>query len=219
MAALMTQLYLVDDHQILREGLRALLQAHGHTVLGESEDPTVALADVQRLQPQVLLLDINLGGRSGFELLAELQARHLPTACVVLTMMAQPHHVAQAMRLGAYGYVLKGSASSDLINAIEAAVLHRKYLGSQVDQLMLQAFSERNECDSLRTLSPRERQIIVMVVEGQSSTQIGQTLHLSPKTVATYRSRLMAKLHVHDVPALVRLALKHRLIDAQADLN
>ncbi len=215
----MTQLYLVDDHQILREGLRAMLQAYGHTVVGESDDPTVALADLQRLQPQVLLLDINLGERSGFELLAELQARHLSTACVVLTMMAQPQHVAQAMRLGAYGYVLKGSASSDLMNAIDAAVMRRKYLGTHVDQLMLQAFSDHDEYDPINTLSPRERQIIVMVVSGKSSSQIGRTLHLSPKTVATYRSRLMAKLRVHDVPALVRLALKYKLIEADADLN
>src|SRR3990167_8532762 len=125
----MTGVYLVDDHQIMREGLRALLEAKGHKVVGESADPTEALADLLRLRPEVLLLDLNLGWRSGFELLAELQRRHLPTRCVVLTMSAQPRQVAEALRMGASAYVLKGSAGSDLMAAIEAAVQGKKHLG------------------------------------------------------------------------------------------
>lgn len=210
----MTRLYLVDDHQIMREGLRALLEAKGHTVVGESADPTEALADLLRLRPDVLLLDLNLGGRSGFELLAELQRRRLPTRCVILTMSAQPRQVAEALRMGASAYVLKGSAGSDLMNAIEAAVQGKKHLGADVADLALQVFTQKDDDDPLSTLSPRERQIITMVVEGQSSAQIGLELHLSPKTVATYRSRLMAKLGVSDVPALVRLAIRYKLIDS-----
>jgi len=209
----MTRLYLVDDHQIMRDGLRVMLQALDHTVVGESADVTQALADLLRLRPEVLLLDLNLGERSGLELLEEMQRRDLPTQCVVLTMMAQPHHVVEAMRLGACGYVLKDSGSADLMRAIAAAVQKKKYLGANVDQLVLQAFTHRDDENPLDALSPRERQIIVMVVNGQSSAKIGQTLHLSPKTVATYRSRLMAKLGVSDVPTLVRLALRYELID------
>lgn len=209
----MTRIYLVDDHQIMREGLRALLEAKGHEVMGESADPTEALADLLRLRPDVLLLDLNLGDRSGFELLAEVQRRHLPTRCVVLTMSAQPRQVAEALRMGASGYVLKGSAGSDLLSAIDAAVHGKKHLGPDVADLALQVFTLKDE-DPLSTLSPREQQIIIMVVKGASSAQIGSQLHLSPKTVATYRSRLMAKLGVSDVPALVRLAVRHRLIDA-----
>lgn len=212
----MTRLYLVDDHPLMREGLRALLEARGHKVLGESADPTEALADLLRLRPEVLLLDINLGGRSGFELLAEIHRRHLPTRCIVLTMSAQPRHVAEAMRMGASAYVLKGSAASDLMSAIDAAVLGKKHLGAEVADLALQAFTqqENSHSDPLSILSPRERQIITMVVNGQSSAQIGAELHLSAKTVATYRSRLMAKLGVDDVPGLVRLAIRYRLIDS-----
>lgn len=213
----MTRLYLVDDHQIMREGLRALLEARGHQVVGESADPTEALADLLRLRPEVLLLDLNLGGRSGLELLAELQRRRLSTRCVVLTMSAQPRHVAEALRMGASGYVLKGSAGSDLLSAIEAAVQGKKYLGAEVADLALQVFTRQDEDDPLRALSPRERQIIIMVVNGQSSAEIGLELHLSPKTVATYRSRLMAKLAVDDVPGLVRLAIRCKLIDSEAD--
>jgi len=208
----MTRIYLVDDHQIMREGLRALLVAKGYTVVGESANPTEALADLLRLRPEVLLLDLNLGERSGFELLAELERRQLPTRCVVLTMSAQPRQVAEALRMGASGYVLKGSAANDLLCAIDAAVHGKKHLGADVADLALQVFTLKNE-DPLSTLSPREQQIIIMVVKGASSSQIGSQLHLSPKTVATYRSRLMAKLGVSDVPALVRLAVRHRLIE------
>ena len=210
----MTRLYLVDDHQIMREGLRALLEAVGHKVVGESADPTEALADLLRLRPEVLLLDLNLGGRSGFELLAELQRRRLPTRCVVLTMSAQPRQVAEALRMGASAYVLKGSAGSDLMIAIDAAVQGKKHLGAEVADLALQVFTQKGNDDPLSALSPRERQIITMVVDGQSSAQIGLKLHLSPKTVATYRSRLMAKLSVSDVPGLVRLAIRYKLIDS-----
>lgn len=209
----MTRLYLVDDHQIMREGLRALLEAKGHKVLGESADPTEALADLLRLRPDVLLLDLNLGDRSGLELLAEMQRRHLPTRCVVLTMSSQPRQVAEALRMGASAYVLKGSAASDLMSAIDAAASGKKHLGAEVADLALQVFTLKDE-DPLSTLSPREQQIIIMVVKGASSSQIGSQLHLSPKTVATYRSRLMAKLGVRDVPSLVRLAVRHKLIDA-----
>lgn len=210
----MTRIYVVDDHQIMREGLRSLLEAKGHRVLGESADPTEALADLLRLAPEVLLLDLNLGKRSGLELLAELQRRRLSTRCVVLTMSAQPRQVAEAMSLGASAYVLKGSAGSELMAAIDAAVQGKKYLGSGVAELVLEVFALKDQkSDPLFALSPREQQIIFMVVNGQSSAKIGLELHLSPKTVATYRSRLMAKLGVSDVPGLVRLAIRYGLIE------
>ncbi len=209
----MSRLYLVDDHQIMREGLRALLEARGHTVVGESADPTEALADLLRLSPDVLLLDLNLGGRSGLELQTEIQRRQLPVRTVVLTMSAQPHQVAEALRLGASGYVLKGSPASELMAAVAAAVQGKRYMGTDVADLALEAFTQAKVVDPLSLLSPRERQIILMVVQGQSSSAIGATLHLSPKTVATYRSRLMKKLAVNDVPSLVRMAVHCKLID------
>lgn len=210
----MTRVYLVEDHQIMRDGLRALLEARGHTVVGESADPTQALADIVRLSPAVLLLDLNLGGRSGLELQAELQRRRLPVRSVVLTMSAQPHQVAEALQLGASAYVLKGSPASELMDAIDLAVEGKKFLGTNVADLALEALTQR-DTDPLSLLSPRERQIILMVVQGQSSSAIGNMLHLSPKTVATYRCRLMKKLGVADVPGLVRLAVRYKLIDAE----
>lgn len=210
----MTRVYLVDDHLIMREGLRALLEAGGHTVVGESADPTETLADLLHLRPAVLLLDLQLGARSGFELLAELQRRHLPMSSIVLTSSAQPNHVAEALRLGARGYVLKESAGSDLMSAIAAVSLGKKHLGAGVADLALQAFTQTQNDSPLSALTPRERQIIIMVVQGQSSSKIGQVLHLSPNTVDTYRGRLMVKLGVKDVTSLVRLAIRFKLIDS-----
>ncbi len=212
----MTSLYLVDDHQIMREGLRAMLEAKGHKVLGDSADVTQALADLQRLRPEVLLLDLKLGGRSGFEVLTEMQRRSLPTRCVVLSMSAQPRDVAEVMRMGASAYVLKGSPGIELMNAIEAAAQGRRYLSAEVSSLALDVFLHPVSNDPLRELSPRERQIITMVVNGQSSSEIGLTLHLSPKSVATYRSRLMAKLGVSNVTGLVRLVIERGMNDAAA---
>lgn len=206
-------LYLVDDHQMVREGLRAVLEAAGHQVVGETDDPTVALAGITRLQPQVLLLDLHLGERSGLELLAELQRRALPVRTVVLTMSAQPRNVAEALRLGAAGYVLKGAPTRDLLEAIEAVMQGRRHVCAELAGVALQALAGPATADPLGTLSPRERQILAMVVNGRSSATIGNALHLSPKTVDTYRSRLMAKLGVTDVPALVRLAIRSGLID------
>ena len=212
----MSNLYLVDDHALLRDGLRAVLQAAGHQVVGESTDPTQALADLRELASVVLLLDLHLGKRSGFELLTELQRRPLQVRAIVLTMSAQPRHVAEALRLGAVGYVLKGSPASELLEAIDAVGRGQRYLGSEVAELAVQGLTVPGD-EALDTLSVRERQTVLMVVQGQSSTEIGRALHLSPKTVDSYRSRIMSKLATPDVPALVRFAIRHGLIDAEGN--
>ena len=108
----MARIYLIDDHPIVRAGLSALLQGAGHTIVGEGEDITQALSEVNRLGPDVLMLDLHLDGRSGFEVLAEMQRRQLSTRVIVLSMSDQPRNVAEALRMGASGYVLKGSAST-----------------------------------------------------------------------------------------------------------
>ncbi len=211
----MIALYLVDDHAMLREGLAAVLRAAGHDVVGGSGDPTEALAEIQRLAPQVLLLDLHLGQRSGFELLTELQRRKIAVRTIVLTMSELPRHVAEAMRLGAAGYMLKGAPSAELLQAIAAVAGGRRYLGGVVADLAVQGLTAGDDATALSTLSVRERQMAELVVRGKSSTQIGALLHLSPKTVDSYRSRLMAKLGVADVPALVRFSIRTGLVDAE----
>ncbi len=207
----MARIYLIDDHPIVRAGLSALLQGAGHTIVGEGEDITRALSDVNRLAPDLLMLDLNLDGRSGFEVLAEMQRRQMSTKVIVLSMSDQPRNVAEALRMGASGYVLKGSAGTELVAAVEAVQQGRRFLGEGLTDTAVQGLT--TDAERGNTLSPRERQILVMVARGKSSAAIGDELHLSPKTVDTYRSRLMAKLELADVPALVRWAIREQLIE------
>lgn len=210
----MSDIYLLDDHALIRDGLRAVLEDAGHRVVGESDHPTPALADLQRLQPAVLLLDLNLGQRSGLELLEQLQQRKLGVRTIVLTMSAQARHVAEAMRMGAAGYVLKGSPAGEVLRAIDAVLAGRRHLSPEAAELAVQGFTESPAQQALEGLSAREQQVLLLVVRGQTSAVIAQALNLSPKTVESYRSRLMAKLGVDDVTALVRLAIREGLISA-----
>jgi two-component system, NarL family, invasion response regulator UvrY len=210
----MSAVFLVDDHAMVRDGMRAVLQAAGHVVAGESAQPTQALAHIQALAPQIVLLDLNLGDHSGFELLTALQKRPSGVKTISVTMSAQPRHVAEALRLGAAGYVLKGSPASELLAAIDAVLQGQRFLGSDVAGLEQRGLSERDNDEVLNSLSPRESQIIKLVVRGGTSAEIGVQLHLSSKTVDSYRSRLMAKVGVGDVAALVRFAIRAGLVDA-----
>jgi two-component system, NarL family, invasion response regulator UvrY len=210
-----SRIYLIDDHAMMRDGLRAVLEHGGHQVVGESDQVAHALADLQRLAPEVLLLDLQLGDRSGFEVLEQIQARKLAVRSIVLTMYARPGHVARALRSGASGYVLKGSPAAEVLDAVQAVAQGRRHLGPEVAELVATSLDgEQGEAAAVAGLSAREQQVIVLVVRGHSSAAIAETLHLSPKTVESYRSRLMTKLGVADVPALVRLAIRTGLISA-----
>ncbi|MBL8389657.1 MAG: response regulator transcription factor [Hydrogenophaga sp.] len=213
----MSDIYLVDDHVLLRDGLRAVLQMGGHRVVGESDDITHALSDLVRLSPGVLLLDLHLGERNGLELLERMQQRGLSTRTIVLTMVEQAGPVVQALRLGAMGYVLKGSAADEVLLAVDAVSQGRTYVTPAVQMLVDRAATRPDAVTAVQSLSARENQIVRMVVRGMSSAAIGAQLHLSPKTVETYRSRLMAKLGVGDLPALVRLAIREGLIGIDED--
>lgn len=210
----MSRIYLVDDHGMIRDGLRVVLEAAGHEVVGEAADLTPALADLTRLKPDIALVDLNLGQRSGFELLAELQRRHSPVQVIVLTMSDQPRHVAEALRYGAHGYLLKGSSGAELLLAVTTVSQNRKYLSPQAAEFAANHLTGSADPPAeTDLLSPRERQILVMVARGESSAAIGVALHLSPKTVDTYRSRLMAHLGLNDVAGVVRWAIREGLLD------
>jgi two-component system, NarL family, invasion response regulator UvrY len=213
----MSRIFLVDDHALVREGMRGVLEQAGHRVVGEAADPTAAIDGLRRLEVDIALVDIHLGHHSGLDLLQELRARSLAVRCIMLTMSAQQRHVAEALRSGAAGYVLKGSASATLLQAIAEVANGRTYLGADVAHLAVAGLLAAPGDDAADVLSPRERQIVAGVVRGRSSAAIAEELHLSPKTVETYRSRVMAKLGVGDVPALVRWAIRHGLIALDDD--
>jgi two-component system, NarL family, invasion response regulator UvrY len=210
----MTRLYLLEDHAIVREGLRAVLEAGGMSVVGESDNVVQAMADIERLLPEVVLLDLGLRERSGLDLLAQLAGRSLPTKVLVLTVSDRPAHVAEAIRLGAAGYVLKGASAEEVLAAIGDVLQGRRHYSGAVAASALGAAGGQLS-DPIDALSARERQIMRMVVSGMSSAAIGQELTLSPKTVDTYRSRLMAKLGVHDLANLVRVAVRLGVIDGE----
>ena len=210
----MTRLYLVDDHAIVRDGLRALLEDAGHHVVGEGSEPREILGELAGLGPELLLLDLNLGGRSGFELLGEFRKRGLSIPVLVLSMSDHPRHVAEAVRSGVAGYLLKSAPRHELIQAIEVVCKGKRYFSPEVAELAMRGLTRNHESELLATLSPREQQIITMVVNGQTSKVIAEQLHLASKTVDIYRSRIMRKLGVDGIASLVRLAIRNGLIDS-----
>lgn len=204
----MMAVYLVDDHALMRDGLRAFLVSQGHQVVGEAGSVDKALPEIRRLVPEVLLLDLSLGDASGLELQEQLVRRQVPVKTIVLAVDAQVHQVAEAHRLGVAGFVFKGASGQTLLHAMD--VVRR---GGRSWDPRAQALLERvGQTSRMALLSPREIQIVQLVVRGWSSIAIGDRLSLSPKTVDTYRSRLMAKLDVNDLPSLVRLAIREGLI-------
>ena len=211
----MADIYLVDDHAMLREGLRKVLEKGGHRVVGEADHPVAAIADIVRLQPAVVLLDLHLEPDSGFDVLKEVQRRKLPSHVIMLTMSANPRHVLEALRLGALGYVLKDSASLELLNAVEVVANGHRYLCRRASTLAVEGLVVESRSAAVLTLSAREKQVILMVVRGLTSAVIGMKLELSPKTVESYRARIMVKLGVDDIPALVRLAVREGLVGVE----
>jgi two-component system, NarL family, invasion response regulator UvrY len=165
-----------------------------------------------KLRPDVVLIDINLGLRSGFELLAEMQQRDLVTQPIVISLSSSKRDVAQAIRYGAKGYVLKGWPLAHLFGAIDVVTKGQLYYVGEIAEVAIQEIHTPSDPRVIDTLSARERQVVLLVVKGFSSAAIGEALHLSPKTVDSYRSRLMAKLQVPDLPALVRMAIREGLI-------
>jgi two-component system, NarL family, invasion response regulator UvrY len=209
----MSRIYLVDDHTIVREGLRTVLAAHGHTTVGEAADAATAIEGIVQGEPDLVLLDIGLDGRSGLDVLARLQQRRLATRVVVLTMSNQPGHVNEALRLGAAAYVLKGSHTDTLLQAIAAVLRGGQFLDPALPRFDDQ-FSgvEVDADDRMARLSSREREVLLLVMDSHTSAAIGRRLHLSSKTVDTYRSRLMSKLGVEDIVGLVRFAIREGVI-------
>lgn len=205
-------IFLVDDHALMRDGLRSMLHARGHRVVGEAADAAQAIEALFVLRPAVVLLDLQLGESSGMDVLAALQNSKHPAQVVVLTMMAQPRLVSRALQLGAASYVLKGSPADELVRAIEAVHQGRRYFSPEVAALATQ---NPGAGDDAPALSAREQQIVRLVVQGLSSATIAEQLALSPKTVDSYRARLMSKLDLADVPALVRWAIRTGLTAAE----
>lgn len=203
--------FLVDDHRVLRDGLRILLESQEDIeVIGEAEDGSRAIADITRKKPDVVLMDITMPELNGIDA-AQVIHENLPdTKIVILSIHSDLEHIFRALKAGAQGYLLKESAGSEVIAAVRSVYLGRRYLSPGIRDAVTEAYIHDRQVQSpLELLSKREREVLQLTVEGHSSAAIAEKLELSSKTIDTYRSRLMGKLNVHDLPELVRFAIKH----------
>ena len=206
---------LADDHVMMRDGLKALLTASlGISVVAEVGNGRDAVRRAAELRPDVAILDISMPELNGIE-----AARMLRTGCpgtrvVILSMHSSSEHVFRAFEAGAAGYLLKDSAGSEVLAAVRTVHAGRRYLSGAIAALEGSLQRAAGQAGPLDSLSARERQVLQLVVEGHSSAEIARRVHLSPKSVDTYRSRLMRKLGVGDVPALVKFAIQHGITPA-----
>lgn len=204
---------LADDHAVVRDGLRLLLEAQGDmAVVGTAADGEEAVRLAHNLCPQVAVLDIAMPRLNGIEAAQQIHADCLATRVVILSMHATGEHIRRALQSGALGYLLKESAGAEVAAAIREVHAGRRYLSRKIADLAVDSYvSGRLANDPLETLSRREQQVLELVAAGKSSVEVGKLLSLSPKTVETYRSRVMEKLGLDDLFALVRFAIRHGL--------
>jgi len=207
---------LVDDHRLVREGLSSLLASYDNIkVIGEASDGRKAVRLAEKLQPDVIVMDIAMEGLNGIEATKQIIDSCPNCRVVVLSMHATSEYIHNAFRAGATGYLLKESAGQEVVEAITVVARGRKYLSHRLSETLAEEllYDEKRVRSGgpIQSLSPREREIIQLVVEGKSSAQIATTLFLSVKTIETYRSRLMKKLDTPNIPALVKFAIKHGL--------
>ena len=202
---------LADDHALMREGLRALLATTSDIeIVGEVRTGREAERQIPQLNPDVVLMDIAMPDLNGIEAARVIHLKCPAVRIVMLSMHATAEYVYRAFEAGACGYLLKEVAVEEVITAVRAVHEGKRYLSPALAESVPDPASgyARGPVDSLST---RERQVLQLVVEGRTSNEIARMIHLSPKSVETYRSRLMLKLGVRDVPSLVKFALEHGL--------
>ena len=209
--------FIADDHAVVRDGLRFLLEAQKDiTVIGQAANGREAVRKVSRLNPHVVLMDVGMPDLNGIEATKQIREGCPPARVIILSMHHSSEHIFRAMNAGARGYVLKESAGAEVIAAVRAVHVGKCYLSRKISERIWDAQLGRNKGmevkDPLATLSQREREVLQLVVEGKKSSEIAGSLFLSSKTVDTYRSRLMKKLNIKNIPDLTKFAIQHGFI-------
>lgn len=203
------RILLVDDHVILIDGLRAFLSYYEDVdVVGEAHDGAEAIARVAELQPDIVLMDIAMPGMNGITATGEIHKQYPKTRILILTQHEDQQYVLALMKAGASGYLLKGAMGSDLIRALRIVAEGGTFLYPSVASLLAEELQHPTE-----SLTPREIEILRHIVQGETNSQIGESLSLSVKTIEWHRTNLMNKLNLHNVAELVNYALQHELVN------
>lgn len=217
MSARRKTVILAEDHELMRAGVRLLLESLPHVqILAEAGNGQEALDLVRRHEPDLLLLDVTLPGMNGLEVAARVRREAPDTRVLMLSMHAAPQYVARALEAGACGYLTKDSAVVELRDALTSVLAGREYLSKAIDREVVQRFRKASTAPDaeLAVLTPRQRQILQLITEGNGPRDIAECLHISVKTVETHRAQLMERLGISDVPGLVRFAIRVGLIDS-----
>ena len=213
------EIVLADDHPIVRQGLRALLEAEADfRVVGEAGDGLEAVALVERVKPDVLVLDLMMPGLAGLEVARQTKQRSPRTRVVILSMHADESYVLEALTAGASAYVLKKSTASDLVKAIRDAIAGRRFLSPPLSDHLIDAYVERAKgapLDPYSTLTPREHEVLQLAAEGHTNAAIATRLSISPRTVEMHRASLMRKLGLQNQVELVRYALQRGILSKE----
>jgi two-component system response regulator NreC len=212
------RILLADDHAVLRAGLRALLSAEPDMqVVGEAGDGQVTLEQIELLRPDVVVLDLSMPVLSGLEIVERITTQYFDTKVLVLTMHAEIQYIVRVVEAGGSGYVLKSAADRDLVDAIRQVHRGKTYLYPDAAHLLFEHYRHKGDAapDELNVLSEREREVLVLTAQGYSSREISELLIISPKTVDTYRQRLMEKLELRNRVMLVQYALRKGLLSTE----
>ncbi len=211
-----TTIVLADDHKVVRQGLRAVLEANPHfRVIGEAGNGLETTRLVERLRPDVLVLDLMMPGLSGLEVTRQVKKRSTKTRVVILSMHRDESYVLEALKSGAAGYVLKDSSAEELVKAVHEAAANRRYLSPPLSDSAIEAYVQRAETttiDPYGSLSNREREVLQLAAEGHTNSGIGKRLFISPRTVEIHRANMMKKLSLCNQTDLIRYALKRGIL-------
>jgi two-component system, NarL family, response regulator NreC len=202
---------LADDHAVVRHGLRALLEKEGYLVVAEAADGQEAVRLAAQVYPDIAILDISMPLLNGLDAARELKKSEPVTKIILLTRHDEPQYVTEALRAGVKGYVLKNQAATDLVAAIQQVGRGGVYLSPNISGALMQAYLSRSEPNA-DPLTPRERQVLQMVGEGNSTKDVARLLGISTKTAESHRARLMRKLDIHETAGLVRYAIRLGLV-------
>ena len=208
-------LLLVDDHPLIRQGLRHLLEGEPNfKVVGEAGDGVEALLLIERLRPNILIVDMMMPGLNGLEVLRQIKQISPDTRAIVLSMQSADAYVIEALKNGAAGYVLKETGPSELVNAVREVTQGKQYLSIKLSERLQDSARKIMDTpsDIYETLTTREREILQMTAEGRTSQEVGDKLVISPRTVEVHRSNLMNKLGLHNQTELIRFAIKRGIL-------